>query len=183
MQEMTLKNSGWRDNVNSQNRRRMVEHSEKRTMPYSAQQMYNLVADIERYSEFLPWCAASRVRSRSVLTGADTGKEQVDADLVISFKIYREKFGSRVILNPQQHRIDVAYLQGPFKYLNNYWYFKPLSETSCEVDFHVDFEFKSRTLQMLIGIVFNEAMQLIVRAFEKRAKDLYGSAHQLHPKS
>lgn len=152
----------------------MVEHSEKRIMPYSAQQMYDLVADIEKYDEFLPWCAAARIRQRQPGVDGDPQKERLDADLVISFKIYREKFGSRVVLDPVKKRVDVAYLEGPFKYLNNFWSFKPLTETSCEVDFHVDFEFKSRALQMLIGIVFNEAMQRIVRAFEKRAETLYG---------
>lgn len=155
----------------------MVKHSEQRVLPYSAQQMYDLVADVDRYAEFLPWCAASRVRSRTSIGE----KEQIDADLIISFKIYRETFGSRVILTPTEHRIDVEYIEGPFKFLNNHWHFKPLTDGSCEVDFYVDFEFKSRTLQMLIGIVFHEAMQLIVRAFEKRAESLYGPQNGVKP--
>lgn len=139
-------------------------------MPYSADQMYALVADVESYSEFLPWCAASRIRSRQ-----QTGDgEVIDADLVISFKVFRESFVSRVTLKPEQMRIDVEYLQGPFKYLNNHWHFIPVSESECEVDFFVDFEFKSRTLQAVIGVVFNEAMRRIVRAFEQRAQQLYG---------
>ena len=148
----------------------MPTHAEKREMPYSADEMYALIADVSAYPEFLPWCAASRIRARRPVPDG----EVVDADLVISFKLFRERFGSRVTLMPDQKRIDVAYLDGPFRYLNNTWHFKPLDETRCEVDFFVDFEFKSRTLQAFIGIVFNEAMQRIVRAFEARAVDLYG---------
>jgi coenzyme Q-binding protein COQ10 len=88
--------------------------------------------------------------------------------------VFRERFGSRVELHPEAQRIDVAYLDGPFRYLNNHWSFTPLAEGGCEVDFFVDFEFRSRTLQAIIGVVFNEAMQRIVRAFEARAQELYG---------
>ena len=148
----------------------MPTHAEKRQMPYSADQMYALIADVPSYPEFLPWCAAARVR-KETKEGAEV---VMDADLVISFKVFRERFGSRVALRPDQREIDVAYLDGPFKYLNNHWRFHPLSDTSCEVDFFVDFEFKSRTLQAIIGVVFGVAMQRIVRAFEDRAKALYG---------
>ena len=139
-------------------------------MPYSADEMYALVADVESYAEFLPWCAASRVRERRKIEGG----EVLEADLVISFRVFRESFGSRVTLRPQARRIDVEYLQGPFRYLNNHWQFEPISESECEVDFFVDFEFRSRVLQSLIGVVFNEAMRRIVRAFEQRAEALYG---------
>ncbi len=148
----------------------MPTHSEKRVMPYSAGQMYDLIADIEAYEEFLPWIAAARITRRQV----EADQEVVDADLVVSFKVFREKFGSRVTLRPDVHQIDVAYLNGPFKYLNNHWTFTPVDEESCEVDFFVDFEFRSFVLQKLIGVVFTEAMERIVRAFEARAKDLYG---------
>lgn len=148
----------------------MPTHAEKRRMPYSADQMYALVADVERYAEFLPWCAASRIRSRRETPDGAV----IEADLVISFKVFRERFASRVTLRPDARQIDVEYLQGPFKYLNNHWSFEPVSETSCDVDFFVDFEFRSRTLQALIGVVFNEAMRRIVRAFEQRAAQLYG---------
>lgn len=148
----------------------MTTHAETRIMPYSAQQMYDLIADIERYAEFLPWCAALRIRNRT--QGGDT--EILDAEMVVSFKVFREKFGCRVVLKPTENRIDVSYLDGPFKYLDNRWHFKEIDANSCEVDFFVDFEFKSRTLQALIGVVFNEAMRQIVRAFEKRAEKLYG---------
>lgn len=147
----------------------MPTHAEIRTVPYSAQQMYDLVADVGAYPEFLPWCAAARIRKR---TPTETG-ERIDADLVISFKVFREKFGSRVTLDHQNMRVDVVYLDGPFKYLNNHWHFTDLPEGGCSVDFFVDFEFKSKVLQSLIGVVFNEAMLRIVRAFEDRADTLY----------
>ena len=148
----------------------MTTHAEKRIMPYTAQQMYDLIADIEEYPDFLPWCAA--IRKRKSVQDANT--EIIDAEMVVSFKVFREKFGCRVVLMPNENRIDVSYLDGPFKYLDNKWLFNPIDEKSCEVDFYVDFEFKSRTLQALIGIVFNEAMRQIVRAFERRAEALYG---------
>ena len=147
----------------------MPTHSEKRIIPYTAAQIYALVADVAAYPDFLPWCAAARIKKRSQ---TDTG-EVIEADLVISFKLFRERFGSRVTLNPGESRIDVEYLDGPFRYLNNHWHFKDV-EGGCEVDFFVDFEFKSAILQAVIGVVFNEAMQRIVRAFDKRAHDLYG---------
>ena len=149
----------------------MPTHAEKRELPYSADQMFALIADVASYPEFLPWCSAARIRSRG--HQAD-GSEIIEADLVISFKVFRERFGSRVVLRPDQNRIDVAYLDGPFRYLNNHWQFRDRPDGGCEVDFFVDFEFRSRTLQAIIGVVFNEAMQRIVRAFEARAEELYG---------
>lgn len=140
-------------------------------MPYSADEMYALIADVPAYPQFLPWCAAARVRSTRPIEGG----EVMDADLVISFKLFRERFGSRVTLKPGEREIVVEYLDGPFKYLNNHWRFIPTGPTSCTVDFHVDFEFKSRTLQAIIGVVFGEAMNRIVRAFEARAAVLYGA--------
>lgn len=150
----------------------MPTHAEKRRMPYSAGEMYALIADVASYPEFLPWCTGARIRSRKA---QDDGSEIVVADLVISFKLFRERFGSRVTLRPAENKIDVAYLDGPFRYLNNHWRFEPVGETACEVDFFVDFEFKSKALQMIIGAVFNEAMRRIVRAFEERAAQLYGA--------
>ena len=146
----------------------MPTHSEKRQMPYKAEQMYDLVADIAKYPEFLPWCTGARIRSQREIEGGRV----VDADLIISFKMFRERFTSRVTLHPENHKIEVEYLDGPFKYLVNYWHFIP-SETGCTADFHVDFEFKSKVLQALIGVVFGEAMRRIVKAFEDRAKALY----------
>ena len=147
----------------------MPTHREHRVMPYSADQIYQLVADVARYPEFLPWCAAARIRSR---TPKDGGAEEMLADLVISFKVFRERFGSRVILFPEDRRIETEYLDGPFKHMISSWDIEE-HEDGCLVDFHVDFEFKSKLLQGIIGVVFNEAMQRIVRAFEDRAATLY----------
>lgn len=151
----------------------MPTHSEKRVVPFTAEQMYALIADVGSYPEFLPWCAAARVHETRPLP--DGSGEVMDADLVVSFKVYRERFGSRVTLRPEARTIDVEYLQGPFRYLQNHWRFEPHAGGGCEVDFFVDFEFRSAILQRLIGLVFHEAMQRIVRAFEKRAATLYGS--------
>lgn len=149
-------------------RTKMPRHSETRVLPYTAAQMYTLVADVASYPQFLPWCAAARIRSR-VPEGA---AEVMLADLVISFKVFREKFGSRVTLFEGEKSIDTEYLDGPFKYLKSTWKFKDV-EGGCEVDFFVDFEFKNAILQGVIGVVFNEAMNRIVRAFENRAAELY----------
>ena len=146
----------------------MPTHTEKRIMPYTAKQMYDLVADVETYPDFLPWCAATRIRKVT----KDSHKTIIEADLIIAFKVFRERFGSRVTLKAEKFSIDVEYLDGPFKYLNNHWIFRDV-DGGCEADFFVDFEFKSRVVQALIGVVFNEAMQRIVKAFEMRADDLY----------
>ena len=155
----------------------MPHHSETRVMPYTAQQMYDLVADVARYPEFLPWNSAARIRSRRPGPADATGAvpEVMEADLVISFKLFRERFGSRVTLWPQHHQVDTEYLDGPFKYLKSYWKFRDREEGGCEVEFFVDFEFKNAILQGVIGIVFDEAMRRIVKAFETRAATLYGA--------
>ncbi|MFA3915505.1 type II toxin-antitoxin system RatA family toxin [Ruegeria hyattellae] len=148
----------------------MPTHSETRRLPFTAQQMYDLVADVGKYPEFLPWCAAARMRRTY-----DDGRARVlEADLVISFKVFREKFGSRVTLFDTDHRIDTEYLDGPFKYMKSNWSFADAPEGGCDVSFHVDFEFRNALLQKIIGVVFNEAMHRIVRAFEERAQVLYG---------
>ena len=147
----------------------MPTHSETKQLPYSAQQMYDLVADVGRYPEFLPWTAAARIRSNE-----DRGDHRVmDADLVISFKVFRERFTSRVVLWPEARKIDTEYLDGPFKKMVSNWHFEDI-EGGCNVHFHVDFEFRNVILQGIIGVVFNEAMQRVVRAFETRAAALYG---------
>ncbi|MCG7626419.1 type II toxin-antitoxin system RatA family toxin [Epibacterium sp. MM17-32] len=148
----------------------MPTHSETRPMPYSAQQMYDLVADVGSYPKFLPWCAAARIRSRT----PQGASEVMEADLVISFKVFRERFGSRVVLHPDEHKIDTEYLDGPFRYMKSNWAFVDHADGGCDVSFFVDFEFKNAVLQGIIGVVFNEAMQRIVRAFERRAAELYG---------
>ncbi len=148
----------------------MSRHAESRTLPYTAQQMYDLVADIEAYHRFLPWTAAARIRSREPL---DAG-ELIFADLVISFKVFRERFGSRVVLHPGEMRIETQYIDGPFRHLESEWSFSE-TEEGCRVAFWVDFEFKNAMLGKVIGVVFNEAMRRVVAAFEARAKDLYGT--------
>ncbi|MFK7938192.1 MAG: type II toxin-antitoxin system RatA family toxin [Roseovarius sp.] len=148
----------------------MPTHSETRFLPYTPDQMYDLVADVARYPEFLPWAAAARIRS---VTPQDDGSDVMLADLVISFKVFRERFGSRVVLRPDQRRIETEYLDGPFKYMKSTWDFSQ-ADGGCNVDFFVDFEFRNFLLQKAAGLFFYEAMQRIVRAFETRADDLYG---------
>lgn len=137
-------------------------------MPYQPRELFDLVADIERYPEFLPWCLASRIRRREGNT--------VTADLAVGFKMVRERFTSRVVLHDEADEhlsIDVSYIDGPFKYLNNHWLFLP-DEQGCLLDFYVDFEFRSRLLQKVMQPLFNEAVRRMVGAFEGRAKELYG---------
>ncbi len=146
----------------------MPKYAERRVLPYTPKQLYDLVADIERYPEFLPWCVGARVRERR--------DDLVVADLVIGFRMFRERFTSRVTLkpdDPEGPRIDVAYAEGPFRYLTNRWLFRP-HEKGCEIDFFVDFEFRSKLLQMTIEMLFTEAVRRMVRAFEQRAAALYG---------
>lgn len=151
----------------------MPSHKEKRALPWSADQMYALVADVGRYPEFLPWTSAARIRSR---TARADGAEVLEADLVISFKVFRERFGSSVILFPVERRIETDYLDGPFRHMHSHWQFTPREGGGCEVDFAVDFEFRNAILQAIIGVVFDEAMRRVVRAFEARAEALYGKA-------
>lgn len=148
----------------------MPRHSETKVLPYRADQMFDLVADVAKYPEFLPWTAAARIRSRTPCEGG----EVMEADLVISFKVFRERFGSRVTLLRDENRILTEYIDGPFKHLKSVWAFKDRPEGGCDVSFNVDFEFKNAILAGIIGIVFNEAMTRVVRAFESRAGKLYG---------
>ena len=143
----------------------MPTHAEQRVLPYTPEQLFALVADVERYPEFLPWCVGARIRER----GANT----ITADLIIGFRMFRERFTSRVRLDPPR-RIDVAYSEGPFRYLDNHWVFERVPG-GCRIDFFVDFEFKSRILQRLIEMLFGEAVRRMVSAFEGRARQLYGA--------
>lgn len=147
----------------------MPSHSETRALPYTAKQMFDLVADVDRYHEFIPWTTAARVRSVE-----DRGDHAVMlADLVVGFRMFREKFLSRVTLWETARRIDTEYIEGPFKHLISKWEFEETA-TGCNVHFEVDFEFRNRLLQGAAGMFFHEAMTRIVRAFEARARDLYG---------
>lgn len=143
----------------------MPQHSQRKHLPYSQAQLFALVADIQRYPEFLPWCTAARIRKRE--------GPVVIADLAIGFKMVRERFTSRVTLR-EPDRIDVTYADGPFKYLRNHWVFEDDGQGGCVIDFHVDFEFRSKVLDKLIGAVFGEAVRRMVGAFEGRAAALYG---------
>jgi coenzyme Q-binding protein COQ10 len=142
----------------------MPTHAERQIVPYTPEQLFDLVADVGAYPRFLPWCVASRVRSRT--------ESQLIADLTIGFGPFRESFTSRVTLD-RPHRVVVKYENGPFRYLNNQWEFLP-HDGGTEVEFFVDFEFRSRILQAAIGVVFNEAVRRMVNAFRKRARDVYG---------
>lgn len=143
----------------------MPVHSEQRVLPYSATQMYELVAAIEDYPKFLPWCLAARVDRRS--------ETLMFAELLIGFKMVRERFGSRVELTPKS-AISVEPTHGPFKRMSNQWRFTDRTEGGCVIDFYVDFQFQSRLLQKIIGALFDEAVRRMVRAFEQRARELYG---------
>jgi coenzyme Q-binding protein COQ10 len=151
-------------------------HKEIRVLPYRPDQMYDLVADIERYPEFLPWCIAARNRKRE--TGPDG--EIVWSDLVVGLKLVRERFTSKVSLVPatgdEPARIDVEYVDGPLKFLRNHWVFVPGEAEGCEIDFFVEFEFRNKLFQKMIGALFHEAITRMVGAFEKRAQALYGEA-------
>lgn len=143
----------------------MPTHAEKCVLPYTQAQVFDLVADIEKYPQFLPWCASVRIRKREGNT--------LTAGMEIGFRFFRERFTSIVTLE-KPGRIDVIYSEGPFKYLNNHWIFTETTEGKCEIDFFIDFEFHSHLLQGLIGPLFGEAVRIMVSAFRKRAKDLYG---------
>ena len=143
----------------------MTRHIEKRNLPYTPEQLFTLVAEVDRYEEFLPWCQKSKVKRRE--------GNVFYADLIIGYKMVTEKFGSKVVLE-YPNRIDVEYLTGPMKYLSNYWKFIREDDGSCTIDFFVDFEFKSRILKNLMGVFFNELVRRMVSSFEQRAKDLYG---------
>jgi coenzyme Q-binding protein COQ10 len=141
-------------------------HSEKRLLPHRPEQLFDLVADVEKYPEFLPWCVGARIRSRT--------ERLLVADLIIGFKGIRESFTSKVSLDRDNLVVEVEYEDGPFKYLNNHWKFESSDGEKCLLDFHVDFEFKSRILQKVIEMLFGEAVRRMVGAFEHRADQLYG---------
>ncbi|MEQ1867355.1 MAG: type II toxin-antitoxin system RatA family toxin [Micropepsaceae bacterium] len=146
----------------------MARHSEKRVVPYTDEQMFALVADVERYPEFLPWCAAVRIRSREITT--------FTADLIAAFGVVRERFTSRVMLDPGAKIITIEYIEGPFEHLTNVWRFNALTN-GCEVDFDIDFRFKSRALEVLISGVFTRAVEKMTRSFVARADELYASGN------
>ncbi len=143
----------------------MPRHSESRHVAYSAEQMFELVADVGRYEEFLPWVVATRIRSNS-----DT---EMVADLVVGFKSLRETFTSKVH-KERPGRISVDYLDGPLKYLHNEWGFEPDPNGGCTIEFLVDFAFRNKMFESLAGQVFDRALRKMTDSFEARADELYG---------
>jgi len=145
--------------------------SNKRQVNHSASQMFDLVADIERYPEFVPLCRSLKIRQRTLQ--AD-GTEIVVADMTVSFKLVKESFTSRVTLDRAKLQILVEYLKGPFSNLENRWTFEPRGEGACDVTFYLAYEFKSRMLALLMGSMFDAAFARFAAAFEKRADVIYG---------
>jgi coenzyme Q-binding protein COQ10 len=148
----------------------MPRFANKRRVRHSAPQMFDLVADVERYPEFVPLCKALKVRQR---TQNDDGTEVIVADMTVSFKLVQESFTSKVTLDRANLKILVEYLRGPFSNLENRWTFEPKSETECDVGFFINYEFKSRMLALLMGSMFDAAFQRFAVAFEKRADEVY----------
>jgi coenzyme Q-binding protein COQ10 len=148
----------------------MPRFANKRRVRHSAPQMFDLVADVERYPEFVPLCKALKVRQR---TQNDDGTEVIVADMTVSFKLVQESFTSKVTLDRANLKILVEYLRGPFSNLENRWTFEPKSETECDVGFFINYEFKSRMLALLMGSMFDAAFQRFAAAFEKRADEVY----------
>ena len=142
----------------------MTTHAEQRLIRHSPEQLFDLVADVRRYPEFLPWCLASRIRTQTDTT--------LVADLIIGFQVFKEQFTSHIQMDRKNLIIKVEYAEGPFKYLTNKWRFIQHPD-GCMIDFYVDFEFKSRLLQTVIESLFTEAVKRMVGAFETRADQLY----------
>jgi coenzyme Q-binding protein COQ10 len=145
--------------------------SSKRRVAHRADQMFDLVADVERYPEFVPLCKALKVRQRRQ---NPDGTETIVADMTVSFKLVRETFASEVTLDRAGRKINVRYLRGPFSSLENRWTFEPKGEQDCDVGFFIAYEFKSRMLAMLMGTMFDAAFARFSAAFEKRADVVYG---------
>ena len=141
-----------------------MKHEERRIIKHTPSNLFKLVSDVKRYPEFLPWCLGARVKNNR--------KNNFEADLIIGFKIYKEIYSSEISLDNFNKKIIVNYKDGPFEYLENYWVFKD-NKNGCEVQFMVDFKFKSIFLQTLMETLFSEAVRKMVGAFEKRANELY----------
>ncbi len=150
----------------------MPRFSSKRRVPHSAEQMFDLVADVERYPEFVPLCHSLKIRQR---TKRPDGTEVVVADMTVSFKLVRESFTSQVTLDRPNLKIQVEYLRGPFKNLENRWTFEPKGDDVCDVGFYLSYEFKSRMLATLMGAMFDTAFARFSSAFEKRADAIYAN--------
>ena len=149
----------------------MPQFSTKRRVRHTATDMFDLVADVEKYPQFVPLCSALAVKSR--LSKGDDIVVLV-ADMTVAYKIVRETFSSRVMLDRPSLEILVEYLNGPFKRMQNRWTFHPVSEDTCDVEFFIEYEFRSRVLAMLMGAMFDAAFRKFSAAFEKRADKVYG---------
>lgn len=143
-----------------------------RRVNHSADQMFALIADVEKYPEFLPLCEALSIRD----TRQRDDKEMLVADMTVGYKAIRETFTSRVLLNANENRIDVSYVDGPFKYLDNRWTFTDIGDGTSDVHFYIDYEFKSKMLGVLMGSMFDRAFRMFAEAFEKRADEIYASS-------
>jgi coenzyme Q-binding protein COQ10 len=150
----------------------MPEFSTKRRVRHSAADMFNLVADVEHYPEFVPLCQSLKVRRRDSEAG---GKEVIVADMTVAYKLISESFTSRVTLDREALSILVEYLEGPFRRMNNRWNFHPVDDHSSDVEFFLAYEFRSRTLGLLMGSVFDAAFRRFAAAFERRADQVYGA--------
>ena len=148
----------------------MTTHSEQKFVPFTPDQLFEMVSDVQSYPKFLPWCVGARIRS------ADD--ELIVADLMIGYKLLRERFTSRVTLDRAKWKIETEFTDGPFKFLRNQWEFKSCPE-GCQIVFLVEFEFRSTVLQKLVSVLFNEVVLRMVSAFEKRAYFLYGNTNTL----
>jgi coenzyme Q-binding protein COQ10 len=148
----------------------MPEYATSRRVHHSADNMFALVADVERYPEFVPLCEALRVRGRA----HEDGCEIITATMTVAYKVLRESFTSRIVLDGARREIRVSYIDGPFKHLENVWSFRPLDEGSCEVGFRIVYEFRSRILQTLMGAAFDRAFRKFADAFEARADQIHG---------
>ncbi len=149
----------------------MPQFRTKRRVRHSAANMFDLVADVEKYPQFVPMCEALRVRQR---TPTGEGIETIVATMTVAYKVMRETFTSRVTLDRPNLQILVEYLDGPFSRLENRWNFRPLGDKECEVEFFITYEFKSRVLAMLMGAMFEVAFRRFAEAFERRADAVYG---------
>jgi len=148
----------------------MPQLSTTRRVRHAASEMFDLVADVERYPEFVPLCQSLKVRTRMEVAGKDV----IVADMTVAYKMIRETFTSRVTLDQPDLEILVEYLEGPFRRLNNRWKFRPVGDRVCDVDFFIAYEFRSRTLGMLMGAMFDAAFRRFSTAFEHRADRVYG---------
>jgi coenzyme Q-binding protein COQ10 len=150
----------------------MPQFSTSRHVHHAAAEMFDLVADVEHYPEFVPLCKSLKVRKR---TPGANGTDVIVADMTVAYKLIRETFTSRVTLDRQNLQILVEYLEGPFSNLKNRWNFKPTGDHACEVEFFISYEFKSRTLGLLMGAMFDAAFRRFAAAFERRADQVYGT--------